>query len=243
MTFIEKIMAGFDGVQILEMFIRLIAAAVLGGIVGIERSRRFKDAGVRTHSMVACTAALLMIISKYGFTDLVSVSGTAFAGVRDADPSRIAAGIVTGISFLGAGIIYRDKQQHSLKGLTTAAGVWCVAGIGMATGAGIYILSVFATVFIVFLQFVMHRFPIGNDKYTGARMIIVIRDDPSAVKTLGGLIKKWGIIVDESDVERSEGNLVYSLNVKMPSRELQDEINKCIVENPEICSVKLREMI
>ena len=151
MTFIEKIMAGFDGVQILEMFIRLIAAAVLGGIVGIERSRRFKDAGVRPHSMVACTAALLMIISKYGFTDLVSVSGTAFAGVRDADPSRIAAGIVTGISFLGAGIIYRDKQQHSLKGLTTAAGVWCVAGIGMATGAGIYILAVFATVFIVFL--------------------------------------------------------------------------------------------
>ncbi len=243
MTIFEKFLAGFGGVQMLEIVLRLIVAAVLGGIVGIERSIRFKDAGVRTHSMVACTAALLMIISKYGFTDLVNASGVAFAGVRDADPSRIAAGIVTGISFLGAGIIYRDKQQHSLKGLTTAAGVWCVAGIGMATGAGIYFLSVFATVFIVVLQFVTHRFTIGNDRYMGARMVIVIQDDPAAVKVLESLVKKWGILVDESDVERADGKLVYSLNVKMPSGELQEKINKCIAENPEICSVKLREML
>ena len=238
MAFIDKFIAGFSGGQILEMLIRLIAAAVLGGIVGIERSKRFKDAGVRTHSMVGCASALLMVISKYGFLDLINQQGPH---TWNTDPARIAAGIVTGVSFLGAGIIYRDYQQHSLKGLTTAAGVWCVAGIGMATGAGMYFLAVFATLFIVLLQFIMHRFPIGNDKYSGARLEIVLDDDPSAVDKLSALLKKWGMVMEDSDVERCDGKLKYTLDVKMHSKTLQDEINKCIAECPEIRSFKLRD--
>ncbi|MBO4861500.1 MAG: MgtC/SapB family protein [Firmicutes bacterium] len=238
MAFIDKFIAGFSGGQILEMLIRLIAAAVLGGIVGIERSKRFKDAGVRTHSMVACASALLMMISKYGFLDLINQQGPH---TWNTDPARIAAGIVTGVSFLGAGIIYRDHQQHSLKGLTTAAGVWCVAGIGMATGAGMYFLAVFATLFIVLLQFIMHRFPIGNDKYSGARLEIVLDDDPSAVDRLSVLLKKWDMVMEDSDVERCDGKLKYTLDVKMHSKALQDEINKCIAEYPEIRSFKLRD--
>ena len=238
MAFIDKFIAGFSGGQILEMLIRLIAAAVLGGIVGIERSKRFKDAGVRTHSMVGCASALLMMISKYGFLDLINQQGPH---TWNTDPARIAAGIVTGVSFLGAGIIYRDYQQHSLKGLTTAAGVWCVAGIGMATGAGMYFLAVFATLFIVLLQFIMHRFPIGNDKYSGARLEIVLDDDPSAVDKLSALLKKWGMVMEDSDVERLDGKLKYTLDVKMHSKTLQDEINRFIAEYPEICSFKLRD--
>lgn len=238
MAFIDKFIAGFSGGQILEMLIRLIAAAVLGGIVGIERSKRFKDAGVRTHSMVGCASALLMMISKYGFLDLINQQGPH---TWNTDPARIAAGIVTGVSFLGAGIIYRDHQQHSLKGLTTAAGVWCVAGIGMATGAGMYFLAVFATLFIVLLQFIMHRFPIGNDKYSGARLEIVLDDDPSAVDRLSVLLKKWDMVMEDSDVERCDGKLKYTLDVKMHSKALQDEINKCIAEYPEIRSFKLRD--
>ena len=238
MAFIDKFIAGFSGGQILEMLIRLIAAAVLGGIVGIERSKRFKDAGVRTHSMVGCASALLMMISKYGFLDLINQQGPH---TWNTDPARIAAGIVTGVSFLGAGIIYRDHQQHSLKGLTTAAGVWCVAGIGMATGAGMYFLAVFATLFIVLLQFIMHRFPIGNDKYSGARLEIVLDDDPSSVDRLSALLKKWDMVMEDSDVERLDGKLKYTLDVKMHSKTLQDEINRFIAEYPEICSFKLRD--
>ena len=238
MAFIDKFIAGFSGGQILEMLIRLIAAAVLGGIVGIERSKRFKDAGVRTHSMVGCASALLMVISKYGFLDLINQQGPH---TWNTDPARIAAGIVTGVSFLGAGIIYRDHQQHSLKGLTTAAGVWCVAGIGMATGAGMYFLAVFATLFIVLLQFIMHRFPIGNDKYSGARLEIVLDDDPSSVDRLSALLKKWDMVMEDSDVERLDGKLKYTLDVKMHSKTLQDEINRFIAEYPEIRSFKLRD--
>ena len=238
MAFIDKFIAGFSGGQILEMLIRLIAAGVLGGIVGIERSKRFKDAGVRTHSMVGCASALLMMISKYGFLDLINQQGPH---TWNTDPARIAAGIVTGVSFLGAGIIYRDHQQHSLKGLTTAAGVWCVAGIGMATGAGMYFLAVFATLFIVVLQFIMHRFPIGNDKYSGARLEIVLDDDPSSVDRLSALLKKWDMVMEDSDVERLDGKLKYTLDVKMHSKTLQDEINRFIAEYPEIRSFKLRD--
>ncbi|MBQ2218464.1 MAG: MgtC/SapB family protein [Firmicutes bacterium] len=236
MAFIDKFIAGFSGGQILEMLIRLIAAAVLGGIVGIERSKRFKDAGVRTHSMVGCASALLMVISKYGFLDLINQQGPH---TWNTDPARIAAGIVTGVSFLGAGIIYRDYQQHSLKGLTTAAGVWCVAGIGMATGAGMYFLAVFATLLIVLLQFIMHRFPIGNDKYSGARLEIVLDDDPSSVDRLSALLKKWDMVMEDSDVERLDGKLKYTLDVKMHSKTLQNEINRFIAEYPEIRSFKL----
>ena len=240
MAFIERFLAGFDGAQVLEMVLRLVIAAVLGGIVGIERSRRFKDAGVRTHSMVSCASALLMIISKYGFLDLVNQNGPH---TWNTDPARIAAGIVTGVSFLGAGIIYRDKQQHSLKGLTTAAGVWCVAGIGMATGAGMYFLAVFASLFIVLLQFIMHRCPIGNDKYIGVRLEVVLNDNPSSVEKVSGLMKKWGMLMEDCTVERDGGKIKYTLDVKLPSREVQEEINNYITSYPEICSVKLREMI
>ena len=103
--------------------------------MGLERTRRFKDAGVRTHCLVACTAAIMMILSKYGFAEM-EVAGTFFSGTRGTDPARIAAQIVSGISFLGVGIIYRDKH-YSTKGLTTAAGIWAVAGIGMCIGAGL----------------------------------------------------------------------------------------------------------
>ncbi len=116
MEFLKSLGADMSLSQVIEMMLRVVLAAVCGGIVGIERSRRFKDAGVRTHCMVACASAVMMIISKYGFMDLID-------GARGADPSRVAAGIVTGVGFLGAGMIYRDRHQ-SLKGLTTAAGLW-----------------------------------------------------------------------------------------------------------------------
>ena len=125
----ETALTVFDN---LEFFIRIVLAAILGALVGLERSKRQKEAGVRTHCIIACTSALFMILSKYAFVDLVGV-----AGLRGADPARIAAQVVSGISFLGAGVIF--KNGNSIRGLTTAAGMWGTAAVGMAIGAGMYL--------------------------------------------------------------------------------------------------------
>ena len=110
---------------------RLALAAALGMVIGIERTYRAKTAGIRTHFLVALGSALFMIVSRYGF------EGTG-------DPSRVAAQIVSGSGFLGAGTII--MQKHVVHGLTTAAGMWVAAGIGMASAAGLYLVAVISTV-------------------------------------------------------------------------------------------------
>ena len=121
-----------------ELILRLALAAGLGTLIGMERAYRAKTAGTRTHCLVALGSALFMIVSQYGFLD-------APAGVRAADPARVAAQIVSGIGFLGAGTII--MQKHVIHGLTTAAGMWVAAGIGMAAAAGLYWVAVAATAF------------------------------------------------------------------------------------------------
>jgi putative Mg2+ transporter-C (MgtC) family protein len=122
-----------------ESLLRIAAAAALGGLVGFERELREREAGLRTHMLVSVGSALFTIVSAYGFHAFLA-SG---ASVVRADPTRIAAQIVTGIGFLGAGAIIR--QGLSVRGLTTAATLWVVAAIGMATGAGYYSAAVITT--------------------------------------------------------------------------------------------------
>ena len=126
----------FSLLQNLDFFIRILVAGLCGFVLGVERSRRFKEAGVRTHMIVCCGAALVMIVSKYGFADLTSATGEAFNGTRGADPARLAAQVVSGVGFLGAGMIF--KNGGSVTGLTTAAGIWAAAGIGLAIGSGMH---------------------------------------------------------------------------------------------------------
>lgn len=118
--------------------IRLLVAGVLGAVIGLEREYRAKEAGYRTHFLVSLGSALMMIVSKYGFADILSDTGVGL------DPSRIAAQVVSGIGFIGAGTIIIQRQF--VRGLTTAAGVWATAGIGLAVGAGMYSLGVAATI-------------------------------------------------------------------------------------------------
>ena len=105
----------FSLVQNFDFVLRILIAAVCGFALGVERSRRFKEAGVRTHMIVCCAAALMMIISKYGFADLTAADGTLYNGTRGADPARVAAQVVSGVSFLGAGMIL--KTAAVLPGL------------------------------------------------------------------------------------------------------------------------------
>jgi putative Mg2+ transporter-C (MgtC) family protein len=122
-----------------ESLLRLALAAVLGGLIGVERELREREAGLRTHLLVALGSALFTIVGAYGFRDFLA-SGEA---VVRADPTRIAAQIVTGIGFLGAGAIIR--QGFSVRGLTTAATLWVVAAVGLAAGAGYYSAAVITT--------------------------------------------------------------------------------------------------
>ena len=124
----ESLLTVFDN---LEFLIRIVLAAILGAMVGLERTKQQKDAGIRTHCIVALTSAVFMILSKYAFIDVV-----ALAGSKGADPSRIASQVVTGISFLGAGVIFKNAN-FAIKGLTTAAGMWATSAIGMAIGAAV----------------------------------------------------------------------------------------------------------
>lgn len=132
-----------------EVAVRIVISAVCGAIIGYERKRRQKEAGIRTHLMVAMGAAIFAIVSKYGFLDLIMIEG-----VR-ADASRIAANVVTGVSFLGAGMIF--VRSKAITGLTTAAGIWAVSAIGLAFGTGMYFVGGVSTLVIMLIQYVMHR--------------------------------------------------------------------------------------
>jgi putative Mg2+ transporter-C (MgtC) family protein len=123
-----------------DAFLRLLFACVLGGLIGFERELRDREAGIRTHLLVSLGSSLFTIVSAYGFHEFLTNGGN----IVRADPSRIAAQIVTGIGFLGAGAIIREGL--SVRGLTTAATLWVVAAIGMACGAGYYWPAAAATV-------------------------------------------------------------------------------------------------
>ena len=132
----ERFLGSFSWFQYGEFMIRLIVSCICGACIGYERTKRLKEAGVRTHIIVCCAAALTMLISKYGFADLTTPSGELLYGTHGTDPARLAAQIISGVSFLGAGMIFRNG--NSVRGLTTAAGIWATAGIGLAIGAGMY---------------------------------------------------------------------------------------------------------
>ena len=126
----------------LELSIRLVAAGVIGALIGYERELRGKVAGVRTHVLVALGACLFMIISQYGFT-----------GAEKFDAARIAAGVVGGLGFLGGGIIMKNKH---VSGLTTAAGIWVTGAIGLSMGSGMYELAILCVVLMIVCMEAMH---------------------------------------------------------------------------------------
>lgn len=134
-----------------HFIVRMLIAIVCGLAIGVERKSRSKEAGIRTHAIVCLASCLFMILSKYLSAPLFSdITGNTF----DGDATRIASQVVTGIGFLGAGIImYRRDVMH---GLTTAAGVWATAAIGMAIGSGFIVTGVCATAMILLLQFIFH---------------------------------------------------------------------------------------
>ena len=127
-----------------EWLLRILCAVTIGSLIGYERYSASQEAGVRTHAVVSLASCLLMIISQYGFV-----------GAERFDAARIAAQAVSGIGFLGAGIIF--VQRGTIQGLSTAAGMWATSAIGLAIGAGMYILGIFSAVLVYVIQFYLYR--------------------------------------------------------------------------------------
>ena len=139
-----------------EFLLRILVAAILGGLIGLEREYRSKEAGFRTHFLVAMGSALFMIVSAYGFSDSLDNE------LQRWDVSRVAAQVVSGIGFIGAGTINFRKNENAVSGLTTAAGVWVVAAIGLACGGGMYVLAIGATLMVLAgleaFNYFLHKF-------------------------------------------------------------------------------------
>ncbi len=194
-----------------ELILRMILAALCGGIIGYERKNRGKGAGIRTHLVVASASALMMIISKYGFSDIDSIV-TGNIGEYRLDPSRLAAQIVSGVGFLGAGMIYINRKTP--HGLTTAAGIWAIAGVGMAIGSGMYIMGIAATVLIYVAQMILHKnFKILRTP-TDEFLTIIIEDNDGAIAYIRHLLSEYDIHIEDLSMRRLE-NSMLELNMEI----------------------------
>ncbi len=209
-----------DDLIILELVLRLFLALIIGFAIGFERKMRFKEAGIRTHTIVSIGSCLYMIISMFAF--------------EGADTSRVAAQIVSGIGFLGAGMIFYHKEM--VHGLTTAAGIWATAAIGMAAGAGWYILSIVATVLIILLQCIMHtNFKVFHAHHF-VKVNLVYKDQSGNVteqikKTFH--VERFTKISAKKDGEDITFSAVLSTDKILSAMEIQ----KLLTENPSIVSI------
>lgn len=177
-----------------EFVLRILFAGLLGSMIGIERKNRNKLAGVRTHAIVALGAALMMVVSKYGFYDIVEY-----------DASRVAAQIVSGVGFLGAGIIF-VRNSNSVSGLTTAAGIWATAGVGMSMGSGLYVIGVCSTVLIIGMQVLLHKIGfLANEAYPD-NVKVVINITENGVQEIEAFIAQEKIGMRTIKINKSDKN-------------------------------------
>lgn len=213
------------------LLIRMILASICGVFIGFERSRRQKDAGIRTHMIVALGAALAMIVSKYGFFDLLQ-----FEGLR-ADASRIASNVITGVGFLGAGVIF--VKDVSIKGLTTAAGIWATASVGLAIGAGMYTVGIGASILMIVFQLVFHRF-FSRLENTVNEFSVTINDNPDAVKNFRKLLVEHKLYLEKCKMTRNpDSTVILDITIKKARTTSMDEIMLIAEQNDDIISVEI----
>lgn len=194
-----------------DFILRIFVAGLMGALIGLEREYRAKEAGYRTHFLVSMGSALLMIVSQYGFDTLLGETGIGL------DPSRIAAQVVTGIGFIGAGTIIINKQI--VRGLTTAAGVWVTSGIGLAIGAGMYVLGICAT-FLVLAGLELLRFLFGNVGLHSTYIELIVNSAESLDKLQRTFLERGFIIVSyRVDEKNYSGNTVYNVSMVLKAHD------------------------
>ena len=197
----------------MEFIFRVFVAALLGGMIGFEREYRAKEAGLRTHFLVAMGSALFMIVSQYGFNAVLSTSITL-------DPSRVAAQVVSGIGFIGAGTII--FQKHVIKGLTTAAGLWVTSAIGLACGSGLYLLSVASTLLVLLcletIFFILMR--IGSRTIS----VTISTTDREKIKKVVNQLREDCVTMDSYEMKRQGELFVVSMELKVKRNNYRNRI-------------------
>lgn len=197
------------GLMDLEFFGRLILAGVCGAVVGYERKRNMKEAGVRTHFIVSMAAALVMLVSKYGFIDVTTLPG------HSVDVSRVAASVVSGVGFLGAGLIF--VRKYTINGLTTAAGIWATSAVGMAIGAGMYSVGIMGTLIILLAQVFLHRRWSFMHIPSTEQLRIVLTNEENSVREMRALLDGRNIEILNIKMEiEDNGYLALDMTVKLP---------------------------
>jgi putative Mg2+ transporter-C (MgtC) family protein len=179
-----------------EWYLRILIAVLCGGLIGDERRNRNKEAGIRTHSIIALSSALIMIVSKYGFADVESF-----------DAARMAAQVVSGVGFLGAGIIF--IRHGTVSGLTTAAGMWATSGVGCCIGAGLYDVGIISTICVIGLQSMFHRGVLRRLTNHGQLIQMEIEQNPSALSEIQNILKDYNISTQAMSVKISGDNTYF----------------------------------
>ncbi len=214
-----------------EFIARMLVACVCGVFIGLERSRRQKDAGIRTHMIVALGAALAMIVSKYGFFDLLQ-----YEGLR-ADASRIASNVITGVGFLGAGVIF--VRDISIKGLTTAAGIWTTASVGLAIGAGMYTVGIGATIVMIIFQLFFHKY-FRRLENTANEFTVVIRDNKDAVKNFRTTLEENHVYIEKCIMTKNpDSTVVLDITIKKARTTSMNDILLIAEKDEDVISVEI----
>lgn len=210
-----------------EYLLRILLAVGLGFVIGIERQLRLKVGGIRTHAVVAAGACIFMLISKYGFGDTANF-----------DASRIASQVVSGISFIGAGmILYREQSVH---GLTSAAGIWLTAAIGMAVGAGMYYIALGGALIVIVVQLIFHiPLKIFKDRHYNEIKVVFkspTDDCPDVIKNLFDITN-----FTDFKAERQDGDIVYSAVIHSKRPVDASFIRNAVNDYPFVISVEKTE--
>lgn len=199
-----------------DFALRLLVAGLMGVLIGLEREYRAKEAGYRTHFLVTLGSCLMMIVSQYGFTDVLE------ADLVRLDPSRIAAQVVSGIGFIGAGTIILQKQV--VRGLTTAAGIWATGGIGLAIGAGMYAIGVTATLLaLVGLELLSHFF-----KSLGMRNLVLEfnTENRDIISDVSAFFNDRNYIVVSYEMKETPleaGQILYRVSMVIKAKKMNEE--------------------
>ena len=216
----------------LEYIVRVLVAGFCGAMIGYERKNKLKEAGIRTHFIVALTSALIIIISKYGFYDIVGTPGIGL------DPARVAAQVVSGVGFLGAGLIFIRNQ--SISGLTTAAGMWATAGIGLAIGCGLYLVGIVSSIIILIAQFLLHRSRWWIRLPIAEQLLIKIRNTDDSVTYIEEKLKNDRIDIINMKVNNlDEFFLEVTIYAKLPKGYNKTNLIKLFNDNPLIKSLEV----
>lgn len=218
MEFLRDIYEAINAIEVntIGSIYKLLLSMLLGAVVGFERRRKGQTAGVRTFSLISMGATLAMLLSIYVPQE--------YMGLKNGDPGRIAAQVITGIGFLGAGAIIQMKG--SVRGLTTAAGIWIIATIGMAVGCGLYLIAVVATLLVLIvltlLEQLEHRVNVGNEART---IRLKVKGIVKSIAPYREVLGRFGIHLSKVYVEYDYDTQVTRLNLLILIREHSDFID------------------